>query len=78
MRKIFAIVALAATMTLAAGERVNIDNGWRFAFGSPDPAKDFGAGTEYFNYLTKANSIHNQGPYAVSFADSAWVSVNLP
>ena len=45
MRKIFAIVALAATMTLAAGERVNIDNGWRFAFGSPDPAKDFGAGT---------------------------------
>lgn len=78
MRKIFAIVALATTMTLAAGERVNIDNGWRFAFGSPDPAKDFGAGTEYFNYLTKANSIHNQGPYAVSFADSAWVSVNLP
>ena len=78
MKKLFTIVALAATLTLAAGERVNIDNGWRFAFGHPDAAKDFGAGTEYFNYLTKANSIHNQGPYAKTFNDSAWVAVNLP
>jgi len=77
---LFAIMALAMThfLSLAAGERVNIDDGWKFSFGNIDPQKDFGAGTEYFNYLTKANSIHNAGPYAKGFNDSAWVSVNLP
>ena len=29
--------------------------------------KDFGCGTEYFNYLTKAASIHNEGPYSPKF-----------
>ena len=44
-------------------ERLNFDKDWRFAFGdASDPAKDFGCGTEYFNYLTKAASIHNEGP----------------
>ena len=78
MRKILAMITVATACAVAAGVRTNIDSDWKFAFGNTDPAKDFGAGTEYFNYLTKANSIHNEGPYAVKFNDSAWVSVNLP
>ncbi len=77
MKKLIVSLALATAFPLAA-ELVNIDGGWRFAFGNTDPAKDFGAGTEYFNYLTKAASIHNMGPYAVKFNDSAWVSIDLP
>ncbi|WP_348671675.1 glycoside hydrolase family 2 TIM barrel-domain containing protein [Duncaniella muris] len=77
MKKLIVSLALATAFPLAA-ELVNIDGGWRFAFGNTDPAKDFGAGTEYFNYLTKAASIHNTGPYAVKFNDSAWVSIDLP
>ncbi|MBR5688612.1 MAG: DUF4982 domain-containing protein [Prevotella sp.] len=60
-------------------EVTRLDGGWRFAFGNAsDPAKDFGCGTEYFNYLTKANSIHNEGPYAMKFDDSAWQDIHLP
>lgn len=52
---------------------------WRFQLGNAaDPQKDFGCGTEYFNYLTKANSIHNEGPYTPSFNDSAWQVVQVP
>ena len=43
-------------------ETIRLDKGWKFAMGhASDPLKDFGCGTEYFNYLTKANSIHNEG-----------------
>lgn len=60
-------------------EIVRLDEGWRFAYGhAADPVKDFGCGTEYFNYLTKANSIHNEGPYAVKFIDSTWQEVMIP
>ena len=60
-------------------EKLNFDNNWQFSLGyAGDPAKDFGAGTEYFNYLTKANSIHNAGPYAEKFDASSWKIVNLP
>lgn len=76
---------LAAVSTLAAGatERQLFDEGWKFAFGNAaDPAKDFGCGTEYFNYLTKAASIHNTGPYSDKFVpedwDSEWTDVTLP
>ena len=63
---------------VVAQERL-FDDGWKFAFGdASSPEKDFGRGTEYFNYLTKAASIHNQGPYAVDFDDSAWKDVQLP
>jgi beta-galactosidase len=56
-----------------------LDKGWRFAFGhAADPAKDFGCGTEYFNYLTKASSIHNEGPYTAKFDDAAWQEVQIP
>ena len=60
-------------------ETIRLDKGWKFAFGNAaDPKKDFGCGTEYFNYLTKANSIHNQGPYILKFDDSAWQDVQIP
>ena len=60
-------------------DRLLLDDGWKFAFGhAAEPTKDFGCGMEYFNYLTKANSIHNEGPYAMKFDDSAWQLVNIP
>ena len=40
--------------------------------------EDFKNGTEYFNYLTKANSIHNEGAYSQKFNDSLWIEVRLP
>lgn len=82
------IATLLFGMTLSplaadAGERNNFDAGWKFAFGNAaDPAKDFGCGTEYFNYLTKAASIHNEGPYCDKFEPEKWgkewKDVNLP
>ena len=58
---------------------INFDEGWKFHLGNAaDPAKDFGCGTEYFNYLTKANSIHNTGPYSNKFDDKDWKTVDLP
>ena len=60
-------------------EATRLSEGWKFSFGhAADPVKDFGCGTEYFNYLTKANSIHNEGPYAAKFDDSAWQEVRVP
>ena len=60
-------------------ERQNFDSNWQVAFGdASDPAKDFGCGTEYFNYFTKAASIHNEGPYVMKFDASAWKTVDLP
>lgn len=54
-------------------ERILFDENWLFAFGNAsDPAKDFGCGTEYFNYLTKAASIHNEGPYSFKFDEKKW------
>jgi beta-galactosidase len=78
------VVLLACTTTFTAiaqsvREVTRLDEGWRFAFGNAaDPKKDFGCGTEYFNYLTKANSIHNEGPYSQKFNDSAWQTVRVP
>ena len=60
-------------------ETIRLDKGWRFAFGhAADPARDFGCGTEYFNYLTKASSIHNEGPYTAKFDDTTWQEVQIP
>ena len=58
---------------------VDLNAGWRFAYGhATDVRSDFGCGTEYFNYLTKAASIHNAGPYSQKFDDSGWERVDLP
>ena len=75
---ILAVTSVMACMVSAqtVRETIRLDEGWKFAFGNAsDPAKDFGCGTEYFNYLTKANSLHNEGPYSQKFDDSAWEEV---
>ena len=67
-----------SSFSISAQERL-FDDGWKFAFGNASsPEKDFGRGTEYFNYFTKAASIHNTGPYSEKFDDSAWRPVQLP
>ncbi|MDE6109087.1 MAG: beta galactosidase jelly roll domain-containing protein, partial [Muribaculaceae bacterium] len=76
-------LAAAAFANVSAAERQLFDSDWKFAFGNAsDPAKDFGCGTEYFNYLTKANSIHNEGPYSPKFNPerwgAEWIDVTLP
>ena len=83
MKKILTvIICIAAVLSASAQsqrERLNFDKDWQFAFGdASSPAKDFGCGTEYFNYLTKAASIHNEGPYSQKFDASSWASVDLP
>ena len=81
---ILPLLVLAASLaTATAAERQLFDTDWKFAFGNAsDPAKDFGCGTEYFNYLTKANSIHNEGPYSPKFDPARWgaewIDVTLP
>lgn len=82
MRKwivVMAWMAIACMNAQNVRETIRLDDGWKFAFGNAaDPKKDFGCGTEYFNYLTKANSIHNEGPYAANFNDSTWQEVKMP
>ena len=83
MKKYLFILLLSLAATALQGqdmrERQNFDSNWQFAFGdASDPAKDFGCGTEYFNYFTKAASIHNEGPYVMKFDASAWKTVDLP
>ena len=80
----FSLVLLCSLLTALPGvaqrERLCFDQDWMFAYGhASDPTKDFGCGTEYFNYLTKANSIHNEGPYTIRFnPDERWKAVDLP
>ena len=72
-------MAIASMNAQNVRETIRLDDGWKFAFGNAaDPKKDFGCGTEYFNYLTKANSIHNEGPYVANFNDSTWQEVKVP
>ena len=85
MKRLFPVflALLLALPAFAGREHIRFDDNWSFAFGhADDPAKDFGCGTEYFNYLTKAASIHNAGPYTLEFDPSkwpaSWKTVNLP
>jgi len=84
MKKELLLTTLALLLSIAGQaqnvrETIRLDKGWKFALGhAGDPKKDFGCGTEYFNYLTKANSIHNEGPYSAKFDDSAWQEVQVP
>ena len=65
-------------------ETALFNDNWLFAYGNASsPALDFGCGTEYFNYLTKAASIHNEGPYSPDKFDEKkwgkeWKEVKLP
>ena len=74
-----ASMALTTINAQSVREKTLLNEGWKFAFGhAADISKDYGNGTEYFNYLTKANSIHNEGPYAVKFDDTQWTDVRIP
>ncbi|MCD8183217.1 MAG: DUF4982 domain-containing protein [Bacteroides sp.] len=76
---IFCSLLLPPLFSQSIRERILLDEDWQFSFGNAsDPAKDFGSGTEYFNYLTKAASIHNAGPYSPKFDASGWKRVDLP
>ncbi|MBQ3877389.1 MAG: DUF4982 domain-containing protein [Prevotella sp.] len=81
-KSISLLLALACCLTTASAQRqhLSLDHDWQFAFGhAADAARDYGCGTEYFNYLTKANSIHNAGPYSPKFQPgSEWRPVDLP
>ena len=83
MKRVIMILLTVLTVISAGAqnqrERICFDKDWQFAFGdASSPEKDFGCGTEYFNYLTKAASIHNEGPYTIKFDSSGWASVYLP
>ena len=84
MKKELLLTTLALLLSIAGQahnvrETTRLDKGWKFTLGhAGDPKKDFGCGTEYFNYLTKANSIHNEGPYSAKFDDSGWQEVQIP
>jgi beta-galactosidase len=84
MKKELLLTTLALLLSIAGQaqnvrETIRLDKDWKFALGhAGDPKKDFGCGTEYFNYLTKANSIHNVGPYSSKFDDSTWQEVSMP
>jgi len=74
-----ALCSLQPVSAHSLPERFYINQGWHFHLGNAaDPQKDFGHATEYFTYLSKASSIHNAGPYALSFDDSDWLTVNIP
>jgi beta-galactosidase len=76
---VFLMLTLGGKAQTSVRETIRLDEGWKFAFGhAADPQKDFGCGTEYFNYLTKANSIHNEGPYSPKFDDKDWQEVRVP
>ena len=78
-RQFSLLLSLALIAFPAQAQTTRLDEGWKFAFGdASSPQKDFGAGTEYFNYLTKARSIHNEGPYSDRFDDSGWEEVRVP
>lgn len=86
MKRLFllsALVSLCVSLYAGPRELQNFDDGWKFAFGdASSQSKDFGYGTEYFTYWTKAASIHNIGPYSLDFEPGKWgrewIDVCLP
>ena len=78
----FVITALGCfvlTQQAEARTTTRLDQGWRFHLGhAADITKDFKSGTEYFNYLTKAKGIHNEGPYIEKFDDKDWQPIQVP
>ena len=81
MKKLLLLTAIVLQVLTAQSvrETILLDKGWKFMLGhAANPKKDFGCGTEYFNYLTKASSIHNEGPYVQKFDDSSWQEVQIP
>ena len=75
-----ALTALCSATTIQAQRTtIRLSEGWKFHQGhAADVTKDFMSGTEYFNYLTKAKGIHNEGPYIEKFNDSTWQDIRVP
>lgn len=70
---LLAFCLLCSLLAKAQREHISMDADWQFTFGNASSAEqDFGCGTEYFNYLTKANSVHNEGPYSPKFNAEQW------
>ncbi|MEO6231004.1 MAG: beta-galactosidase GalA [Ferruginibacter sp.] len=73
----FIISANATAQSASLREHINIDKGWRFAFGHPyDTKQDFNNGTGYFSYLTKAG--FGDGAAKADFDDRTWRKLDLP
>ncbi len=79
-RTFLLVLVLLSTLTITAQQRetIRLNDGWRFALGHVDMARDYTHGTEYFTYLTKTGFDHNKGPANVKFDDSNWQQVTLP
>ena len=75
------VIAASCSFTNTHAQRTStkLSDGWKFHLGhAADVTKDFMNGTEYFNYLTKAKSIHNEGPYIEKFDDKDWQDIKVP
>ena len=74
------LAACCSVATLHAQRTtLRLSEGWKFHQGhAADVSQDFNNGTEYFNYLTKAKSIHNEGPYSEKYDDQQWQDVSIP
>ena len=77
------VPSLSAYQAAAADsprEKTLFNNGWTFALSTAqDIAADYGHGTEYFTYFTKARANgDSKAPDQMSFDDSSWQKVNLP
>jgi beta-galactosidase len=60
----------------SARERINLDKGWKFAYGhGDDPARDFNHGLRPF-FFAKAG--YGDGPAHPDFNDAPWRKVDLP
>ena len=60
-------MAIACMNAQNVRETVRLDEGWKFALGNAaDPKKDFGCGTEYFNYLMVTR------PWAINIPKRVW------
>jgi len=70
------VSSATAAPQAAPRERINIDHGWKFAYGHAfDADRDFGYGTRPF-FFAKAG--YGDGPAAVAFSDAGWRQVDLP
>lgn len=89
MKQVFAtlICALCIVQSSFAAETggekfggVVINNDWTFAMGNAASKElDYTHGTEYFTYISKAQSSnHSHAPIMPEFDDSSWQKVSLP
>ncbi|WP_457325204.1 beta-galactosidase GalA [Roseateles sp. P5_E11] len=70
------LILTLSTVYAQTRDRLNIDKGWRFAYGHPyDPVQDFRHGLAPF-FFAKAG--YGDGPAAATFSDAGWRELDLP